>query len=252
MKYERKGFVAFNYTDKMPSDEAKTYIRKIINLCETNNIKLVFLTLPMYHKHVHNYNAYKSELAKYLKGQHWIDFQSPYDSLAFTPACFENTVSGNQHMTYYGALVTAYKVASYLRTNFTNVLPNRSSTMEWKQLFYASDGYFENYPPENDGISKVLLQNTTLPNGSTLKELSFVPSNGAKKLLVKLNKDNTVNMYGKVMKVLVMASINGREEQIELEAQCSMAYAPDSHIVFISAPINPAVELNKILNIRIL
>lgn len=165
LKYNKPGFVAYDYSKNMASPEAKRYIQKIIDLCRKNNVKLVFMTLPMYHRHVHNYEVYKEDLKKIIGDQHWIDFQQPYDTAAFTAECFENTIAGNQHMTYYGARVAAYKLAGYLKVNFGKTIPNRSSNIEWKRLFYASDGYFENYPPENDGVSQLLVQNTTLPIG---------------------------------------------------------------------------------------
>lgn len=246
VKYNKPGFVAYDYSKNMASPEAKRYIQKIIDLCRKNNVKLVFMTLPMYHRHVHNYEVYKEDLKKIIGDQHWIDFQQPYDTAAFTAECFENTIAGNQHMTYYGARVAAYKLAGYLKVNFGKTIPNRSSNIEWKRLFYASDGYFENYPPENDGVSQLLVQNTTLPNGLIVREMSLVPNGQAKQLIIKIDKESANSMYGKSIKVLAQSSIGGQNATVELPVKCTLAYAPDSFYVFISEPLNPALTIQRI------
>lgn len=251
LKYNKPGFVAYDYSKNMASPEAKRYIQKIIDLCRKNNVKLVFMTLPMYHRHVHNYEVYKEDLKKIIGDQHWIDFQQPYDTAAFTAECFENTIAGNQHMTYYGARVAAYKLAEYLRVNLGKTIPNRSSNIEWKRLFYASDGYFENYPPENDGVSQLLVQNTTLPNGLIVRELSLVPNGQAKQLIIKIDKESANSMYGKSIKVLAQSSIGGQNATVELPAKCTLAYAPDSFYVFISEPLNPALTIQRISAIEL-
>ncbi|MGC3979111.1 MAG: hypothetical protein QM751_13330 [Paludibacteraceae bacterium] len=251
LKYNRPGFIAYDYGKNIASDEARKYLKKIIRLCYENNVQLVFLTLPMYYRHVHDYDAYKKDLLTVMEKSPWIDMQQPYDTVAFTSACFENTVSGNQHMTYYGARVAAYKLASYLKANFAHLLPGRYSDIEWKRLFYASDGYFENYPPENDGVSQLLLQNVTVPGGVTIKEMSFVPNSGAKSLIVKVDKNNVPPMYGKTMHTMTQVALNGQKTIIEIKSMCTLAYAPDKFYVFVSEPLNPGITIEKIESTRI-
>jgi len=250
-KYNQPNFVAYDYSKNTASPEAKKYIQKIIHLCKQNNVKLVFMTLPMYHRHVHNYEIYKKDLQKIIDKELWIDFQQPYDTTAFTTDCFENTVAENQHMTYYGARVAAYKLAEYLKANLSSALTNRSSDINWKMLFYASDGYFANYPPENDGVSQLLLQNVKLLNGLKIKEMSLVPNNEAKELILKIDKNNISPMYGKTMKVVAQSTLNGQQTLIEFEAKCTKAYAPEKFYVFISDPFNPALTIQKIVSISL-
>lgn len=251
MKYNKPGFVAYDYSKNMASPEAKKYIQKMIDLCRKNNVKLVFMTLPMYHRHVHNYEVYKDDLKSLIGEQHWVDFQQPYDTAAFTTECFENTIAGNQHMTYHGARVAAYKLAGDLKVNFGKTIPNRSLNIEWKRLFYASDGYFENYPPENDGVSQLLVQNTTFPNGLIVREMSLVPNGQAKQLIIKIDKESVNSMYGKSIKVLAQSAIGGQNATVELQAKCTLAYAPDSFYVFISEPLNPALTIQRISAIEL-
>ncbi len=253
LKYNRPGFKAYDYSKHAASDEAKEYLHKIIKLCKDNDIKLVFLTLPMYYRHVHNYDAYKKDLLCTIndRQQKWLDLQLPYDTTAFTPACFENTVGENQHMTYYGSRVAAYKLANFIRYNFAETLPNRYQDISWKQLFYASDGYFENYPPEKDGVSQILLQNAETPTGIHLNEISFVPYDGAKKLVVKIDKHNTTFMYGKSVKVLTQSVVNGQKVLVEIQAKCSFAYDPGKHYVFSSERLNPALSIQGVANVSL-
>lgn len=254
LKYNKPGFKAYNYSKHPASEEAKKYLQKTIKLCKDNNIKLVLLTLPMYYRHVHNYDAYKKDLLSTINDtqQKWLDLQLPYDTTAFTPACFENTVWENQHMTSYGSRVAAYKLANYIKSNLAGTLPDRYQDIGWKQLFYASDGYFENYPPEKDGVSQVLVKNVEALNGMHLNEISFVPYDGAKKLIVKIDKKNSAFLYGKSVKVLTQSVVNGQNVMVEILAKCSFAYDPGQHYVFSSEKLNPALAIQRIANISLL
>jgi len=253
LKYNKPGFKAYDYSKHAASEEAKEYLQKTIKLCKDNNIKLVLLTLPMYYRHVHNYDSYKKDLLSTINDsqQKWLDLQLPYDKTAFTSACFENTVGENQHMTYYGSRVAAYKLANYIKANLAGTLPDRYQDVSWKQLFYASDGYFENYSPERDGVSQVLLQNAEI-SGIHLNEISFVSYDGAKKLIVKIDKKNSVLLYGKSIKVLTQSVLHGQKVMVEILAKCSFVYDPGKHYVFTSEPLNPALTIQEIANISLL
>ncbi|MDD3320184.1 MAG: hypothetical protein PHS59_01935 [Paludibacter sp.] len=253
LKYDKPGFVGYDYNLNLPSVEAKMYLRKTIELCKKNNIKLVLMTLPMYYKHVHNYNLYKEEIISSMNNteQHWLDLQQPYDTTAFGPECFENTVSGNQHMTYYGSRVTAYKLAKYIRQELPNVLPDRTKEIAWKQLFYACDGYFENNPPENDGVSQVLLQNTVIQNGYLVNELCVVPAQGAKKIIIKIDKKNQSLLYGKSIILKVQVEFKTQKMIIDIPLICNLSYDPLKYFVFASEPMNPALNILGISQISV-
>ncbi len=254
LKYNKPGFIANDYSKHLASEEAKKYLQKTIKICKDNNIKLVFLTLPMYYRHVHNYEAYKNDmkLAMSDEQQNWLDLQLPYDTTAFTPACFENTVGENQHMTYYGSRVAAYKLANFIKSKFPGVLTDRYADVKWKQIFYASDGYFENYSPEKDGVSQVLLQNKEISTGIVLKEMILVPTEGSKKLILKIDKKNTQPMYGKSMKVIAQSVYNGQQVMIEIQVNCNLSYDPSLHYVFESEPLNPEITIQGIAGISLL
>jgi len=252
VKYDRPGFKAYEYLKHMPSAEALKFLKKTMQLCEDNNVKLVLLTLPMYHRHVHDYAAYKKSIQEVVGNKvSWLDLQLPYDTAAFTPACFENTVSENQHMTYYGSLVAAYKLAGYIRSEYPGIVPDRSADMRWKQLFYASDGYYENYSPENDGVSEVLIAHSTLPDGVRVNELIAVPSQGAMRLMLKLdrNQNGITDATQATLDLLIEADNQQLRAPIVLTQ--SGAYQPANHRLFMSEYLDPRVKVIKVNSIRL-
>jgi hypothetical protein len=249
-KYDEPGFVAYNYAEKLPGDEAKKYLKKTIALCKKEKIELVLLTLPMYHRHVHGYEAYRSEILKTIDDkQSWLDLQLPYDTAAFTPESFENTVAPNQHMTYHGSLVVAYKLAHYLRQNHTKSIPDRSGERQWIELFYASDGYFLNNSPVNDGVSKVLMTDTLVADKFHLKELIWVPERGAKQLILKLN--DAANELPQAFEIIAEMNIDGQTMIAPITLHASLAHKPVGHQLFVSEFLHPNLNISAVNAVRV-
>lgn len=252
MKYNH--VVGFDGDKFAISTEAEEFVAKTVQLCKENNVKLVFLTLPMYYRHFKDVDAYISKVAKVLKPHQplWENQQTPYDYKAFTPECFENTVKENQHMTYYGSLVSTYKLAGYIRRNLAGVLPDRSKDTEWKKLFYGYDGYFFNHSPENDGISQILLSNQTV-TGLSVKEIELVPSQqGYKQLLVKLNKTSGASMLGKTIRVMLDVNVNGQKQSSAVDVVSSYSYDTSEHYLFASQPLDYGVNAVRVRNISLI
>ncbi|MDR1347054.1 MAG: hypothetical protein LBJ63_01295 [Prevotellaceae bacterium] len=131
-KYDRLGAPVKGGEYKV-SDHSRKYLKKIISLCKTKNIPVVFIPVPMYYKHIDNYPQWKEtlneELQKYPDAQ-WLDLQLPYDSLSYTKDAFENTYDSNQHLSNAGIYITAYKLANFLFQNNYS-LPDRSKENVW-------------------------------------------------------------------------------------------------------------------------
>lgn len=247
LKYENPGFKAYEYSKHMPGEEALKFLKKTIRLCEENDIQLVLLTLPMYHRHVHDYAQFKKVVQEVAgSGVSWLDMQLPYDTAAFTAACFENTVSENQHMTYHGSLVAAYKLADYIHKMHPGTVPSRAGDIAWKQLFYGSDGYFENHSPENDGVSKVLLSNSELAGGVGVKELILVPQQGAKRLMMKINPRLALQS---VTVELEMQS-GADKVRVPVVLQSSGPVDPAGHQLLMSDFLDPRITVNKVVQIK--
>ena len=169
------------------SDFAKKYVNEIVSLCKNNNIELMFLTLPMYYKHIDSYPVWKDKIGQILlkTPNKWLNMQSPYDTIHFPTMCFENTYESNQHMTYNGSLIATYKLADYIKSNVNAELPNRKNESEWMNNFYGQEGYFENNPVlKNDKINTLLCEDF-LTNNVILKEVSILkPQKGENKILI--------------------------------------------------------------------
>lgn len=165
----------------------ENYVTKIVELCDDNNIELMFLTLPMYYKHIDNYTAWNDEIAKKLNKHpnKWLNLQLPYDTTQFTPMCFENTYSDNQHMTYNGSLIATYKLANYIKDEINVKLPNRKDEKKWKNIFYGQEGYFENNPVLANDKQNILLCENLSTNNVVLKEVSIIkPEKGVNKIII--------------------------------------------------------------------
>lgn len=121
--------------DYQYSDYAKKYVQKIIRLCKEEQIKLVFLTAPVYYKHVDNYEAWKEKLGELLLEKPWLDLQYAYDYEAFTPNCFENIFEPNQHLTLDGAKIATEKLTQFIQNQLNIDLPTRKQDSLWQQLY---------------------------------------------------------------------------------------------------------------------
>ncbi len=250
IKYKDPNFVAYDYSQHLPSVEAKTYLRKTIELCEKNEIKLLFVTLPMYFKHVHNYEEYKNSIQNSIKGYklEWLDMQANYDNELFGPESFENTVAENQHMTYQGSIIAALKIADFIKKEYNSLIPNRREESKWRTLFYASDGYFANSPVVNDGVSQLLATNINLPNQVLIKEIGLVPFKSAKKIIVKVLDNNQISDS---LVLNTISEMNGKQFQVDLALKRNRAFNQYDYCVFESDPFNPALSVKNIIQIKI-
>ena len=173
------------------NEYTETYVKKIVDLCKEENIELLFLTLPMYYRHIKNYPTWKDRLSPLLAKSKWLNMQSPYDSTKFTTMCFENTYNLNQHMTYNGSLIATYKLVNFIQKDMKVKLPNRRNEKLWIDNFYEQEGYFENNPVvENDMRNKLLCKNFST-NNVTLKEVSILKQERGNDRIIIAKIDNT-------------------------------------------------------------
>jgi len=131
------------------------YIKNIVDLCESNEIELIFLTLPMYKDHISSYEAWKSKLKaslgdKYGSDKYWLDLQEGKGYEGFTRNSFENTYAANQHMTYKGSLLATYKLVDFIQDQERINLVNRKEDQDWIDMFHKEEGFLENNSPTKD------------------------------------------------------------------------------------------------------
>ncbi len=117
------------------SESAIKYTKKIAALCDTNNIQLVFLTIPMYANHVANYDVWREVLETHIGDltTHWLDLQIDGSPEQYNVNAFEDTYDANQHLTGYGMNVTAVVFAKYIKENFPDI-PTRYEEEKWQRF----------------------------------------------------------------------------------------------------------------------
>ena len=194
------------------NSQAEYYIRKIADLCKRNDIPLLFLTVPMYYKHLENYELWHNELAKIIDPLQvkWYDMQLDYDSVAYTPDCFENTYDFNQHITYQGSMVTTYKLAHYIQDSMGITLPNRFDDPQWNKLFYGQEGYFFNCAPnDQDTVRHTVARNQKIGD-LLVKSLFWEETKQSRKMTLMIQKSESLDKKDTVMLVL-KGKVKGHE-----------------------------------------
>lgn len=221
------------------SKYAEEYVSKIVRLCNEESIEVMFLTLPMYHKHVKDYPTWKNTLAEILNDhpKKWLDMQDPYSHVDFTPICFENTLGINQHMTYQGSLVATYKLAGFIQANFNGKLQNRKNDQQWHRIFYGQEGYFENYAPHpSDQNNRLLCANKPIRN-AILEEVIILndKSRQSKTIMAKVNRKHFThtNLKDSKLTLEMKFSVNGQEQTGVLELQYDKLHEVPGKALFV-------------------
>ena len=165
-------------------------VKKIQALCRKKEIPLVYLTIPMYHKHVTNYSSWKTIVSRVLgQDARWLDLQSPYDGELFGRDCFEDTRKENQHTTARGARICDYKFVDFLVKDARISIPDRHESEGWKKLFYGQDGYFEMFPFDKEDRSALLLcENVDLAGQLYIKDCILQPDETGATLYMKVDR----------------------------------------------------------------
>jgi hypothetical protein len=170
------------------SERSKNNLKKIMDLCKEKEIPVLFLTIPMYYKHIHDYEHWQAVLSEELKkypDSKWINWQMPYDTTTFTPEVFENTYETNQHLSNFGMALTAYKLADFLLQNNSYNLPDRSKEKQWisdfsnqphflynQNLLSGTAGFYEPVKDkqlDNYHIKEIIVQENKESNHVILK-----------------------------------------------------------------------------------
>ena len=196
------------------------WVDRIVEMCEVHHIKVHFLTLPMYEKHIKDYALWKGQLSKILNlydQSFWLDLQDSANYSGFTTESFENTMAENQHMTYRGSLLATYKLANKLKALAVD-LPDRSKTTKWIEHFYGEEGYFENHQPHpTDTLNRILYQ----ANGDQLVQSILQIDNDSNALVLLKINPNSPERKGQILtnkvKVLINVQVEGKTYRSSLE-----------------------------------
>lgn len=231
------------------SETSKLYVNKIVSLCKENGVIPIFITLPVYYKHICNYEQKHKHLRAAIPTDcHWIDYQQDYDTTAFTPECFENTTEKNQHLSFEGSIVFSYMLAHYIHDSLKIDLPKRYLSQHWHNLFYGEEGYFFNYPSkETDTTNILLFKNLTFPS-CTINDVIAIKENDKTQILVKTKKSPTNN--GNNISLSVIVSMNGHKFPSLFNLSKIKGIDPIHHNIFM-AYIRKDVKIESITDVRI-
>ena len=237
-------------TKREVNDENMKYVSKIVDLCNQHHVIPVFVTLPMYYRHIENYSAWKKTVASVIEptGAAWLDLQEPYDTVTFDRNCFENTRDPNQHMTYTGSLRGAYKIAHFLVDSLKIDLPKRSSTQHWNNLFYGEEGYFENYPSyANDPMNVLICQNKTF-NEIEITDCLMMKGRDRNTVFVKVKKQSDTDLPVNGIRLLAVMQYNGQRVTTYLDCIRQRDYDPLHHYLYTTSLLKE-VELIEIVDV---
>ncbi|MBR5661659.1 MAG: hypothetical protein IKW99_08915 [Bacteroidales bacterium] len=228
--YDEEGAVVDGNKFRVNKENYQT-VRRIERLCERRGIDLVFLTLPMYEKHVENYSSWQTIMSRVIgPGQKWLDLQSPYDHELFTRECFEDTRNSNQHMTAMGALIADYKLADYIIDEVKPELPDRSKSRDWRQMFYSEKGYFENYTIESvDNWNFLLCRNVDVM-GILVKDCVFLPyGNGQAQVFMRVDKKTDIALLKDGLELFMRVVTEEGESRSRLVVRMTPGINPRGH-----------------------
>ncbi len=194
-KYDSLG-APVNGEDFKYNDYSKKYVKKIVDLCNEKGVEVMFLTLPMFDKHVKNNDAWTAKMKDLLADtdKEWLDMQGNYDSTRFNKGSFENTYKQNQHMTYRGSLIATYKLADFIKSKVTVELPNRSAEPKWKANFYGQEGYFENHQVRKTDKKNKTVSENFKTNNVLIRSVSVLKGNSKKNRILLAVIDTTADM----------------------------------------------------------
>ncbi|MCR5424340.1 MAG: hypothetical protein K6E93_06230 [Bacteroidales bacterium] len=178
--------------ERTVNDENAKYVEKIIHLCQKNGVTPIFLTIPMYYKHINNYETWHNEVAKTIRpsGCYWLDLQANYDTTIYDRDCFENTYGKNQHLTSTGAIRSTYKLLNYMHDSVRVDLPDRSNDDQWIQLFHNEDGFFINRPLYKEDSTHILLAHNQRISGLLVKQCVYVIEKDSQKIFLQIDKSS--------------------------------------------------------------
>lgn len=253
-QYDSKGAVV-NGAEYQVGEEASFYVKKIMELCESKNVEVIFLTLPMYHRHIENYPIWHDRLAEVIKPltSNWLDLQKTYASYGFDEECFEDTYSGNQHMTYKGSLIATYSLAHYIARLFPNSCNLQLRNVNWHRMFYGDEGYFENYSPVKGDKRNVILAANIKDKNFTVDQVTLHKYTDSQLLMAKIKlPDNYVleSQDSICLKLNLKLELNGVRSSQTVVLPFDREHIPLRHSIF-SIPLNNKVKIIEIENIAL-
>lgn len=224
----------------------KKYVKSIIDLCQENDIQLMFLTIPMFDEALKNREDRDHTLANLLEGQTWLNLQDPINYKGFSRESFQNCYKCVNHMTYKGSLLATYKLVDYISNHHQLKLPNRKSNATWYQTFYKKDGFFENnLPSANDKENKNLYQGQPNDLISNILQINFKDHY---KIIAKIKPNHSYPLEAlkhKKLQLSIEATYKGKTEIFNMLLNYDQYHSYSKNVIF-----NIAIDKMDIIAIK--
>jgi hypothetical protein len=251
-KYRQEG-APFDGSKTIINYEEVYYLEKINKLCEDNNVKLMFITIPVYYRYIKNYNFWKNVITEILSkiGKTWLNMQEPDNYKGFTEISFQNSYYA-QHLTINGSITATYKLAEFIQKTYPNLLPDRKKETVWLNMFYGEDGYFENNSPsDTDKQNSVLLKEIQFENIKVL-EADLLRKDRKFKLLIKISRENLNEEILKKSELIVTVEVgsNKTNRNIDIKIPYDELRTPENYAIF-QKNIEP-LKITKINNVKLI
>ena len=191
--------------------EEKThkYVHKLYDLCEKNDIEMMFLTVPMHPLAYENYDSLKKvdqDFINEFPKAKWLDLQENCDTTIYTRAAFNNEYSSAQHNTYLGMVLNTYQLCDFISKNYAGKLPDRSSDKGWIANFSKDENFIYNQPV-SDVLKNCRILAKDVDMGGVHVRECFVREEKDNNMLV-LKADNPKDLPNKLGVVIRLAGSN--------------------------------------------
>lgn len=252
-KYETEG-ASVDGNTYMYNKYTEKYVKKIADLCEKNDIEYMFLTLPMYDKHIKDYAVWRDKIAEILDQYPagWLNLQYPYQHDIFTAMCFEDTYKSNQHMTYQGSLIATYMLANYIKDELQIKLPDRKKEQQWYNLFYGEEGFFENNSPHpSDKRYKVLGKDMKLGELTLSELLIFTSQDGNSTMLTaKIKRDILKGSKLEQTNLILLVKYiqNGEEKTTSIPLSYDNLHTPGDNALYVRSFRSDGIEFTDVID----
>ncbi|MDR0368353.1 MAG: hypothetical protein LBH82_04340, partial [Bacteroidales bacterium] len=201
------------------------------------------------YRHISDYEHWKQELGKELANYPntpWIDWQIPFDTATFTPECFENTYDKNQHLSNYGMIITAYKLANMLKDSNRYDFPDRSKEKEWLADFSNQPHFILNQPMPATMQNVYQVAKDETINNLEVTEMLVMQEKDYDQIVMKINKNQQLPQ---TLHCVLQGELAGQKLQFQILFIKIQGINPVGFDVYI-ANIRNDLKVEKIMSIQ--
>jgi hypothetical protein len=205
-------------------------VHKLYDLCNKNDIELLFFTAPMHPLAFENYDFLKKtnqEFINELPKARWLDLQQNCDTTIYTREAFNNEYGGWQHNTYTGMVLNTYQLCDFISKNYAGKLPDRSSEKGWIADFSKNENFIYNQPvSENVKYCRVLAKDVDI-DGIHIRECFIKEERSSNTLVLKV--DNAEGLSNKLGAVIRLA---GNNQLVRVDLNTTPTINPPQYKVY--------------------